>query len=319
MWAAWRSVRPSLDVKGYWEEGEMIFKKGSLWVVPREIAQRSWIQEERGLVRKIRRKGLVEWGQLLGEDGLRVKKWAELKREFSLDRAARPIVEERIEKIKRFGGLGVGEEGNWWKKIRWKDGAPGLFPRTKFLYRELVDGESCQQKIARGWNWGGQQEDWGRICKKLWKSKLEAKLKVFFWKVIHQNLPVGARVEHFIEDISCRRCGEKETIEHICWTGCISRHLWGGIMTGLRAMEYFSKGKEKEIIPILAWCCWKIRNLVVFEGYQGSARESTLLVRRFASDVIKCQAVEIREAAGRSLELLGQGRGSVSSNGMYTL
>ena len=154
--------------------------------------------------------------------------------------------------------------------------------------------------------------DWRRVCRKLWKSKLEGKLKVFFWKVIHQSLPVGDRVGYFTEDTSCRRCGDKETIEHICWTGCIAGYLWGGIMTGERAMDSFGRIKEKEIIPILAWCCWKVRNLVVFEGYDGSDREAKLLVIRFASDVIKCQAAGIRDAAGHILELLGQGRVSES-------
>ena len=156
MWVAWVSVRPSLDLKGSWNEGGMFFKKGCLWLDPRESSQRSWIHEERLLVRKIRRKGLWEWGQLLGENGMRVKEWAELKKEFSLGRVMKPLVEERIEKFKRACGTGIREDGNWWRRVRWKDGAPSLSPRTKFLYRELVEGERCQQKIARGWNFEGQ-------------------------------------------------------------------------------------------------------------------------------------------------------------------
>ena len=79
-------------------------------------------------------------------------------------------------------------------------------------------------------------------------------------------------------------------------------------MTGERAMDSFGRTKEKGIIPILAWCCWKVRNLVVFESYDGSDREAKLLVLRFASDVIKSQATGIRDAAGHILDLLGQGR-----------
>ena len=69
----------------------------------------------------------------------------------------KPLVEEIIEKLKRACGMGIREDGNWWRRVRWKDGAPSLSPSTKFLYRELVEGERCQQKIARGWNFEGRQ------------------------------------------------------------------------------------------------------------------------------------------------------------------
>ena len=198
-------------------------------------------------------------------NGTRVKEWSELRKEFHLGRAMKPLVVERVERVKRAGGIGISEEGNWWRKVRWKDGAPSLAPRVKFLYRESVEGERCQQKINRGWNFERQQVEWKRVCKKLWKSKLESKIKVFFWKVIHKGLPVGDRVGYFSEDTRCRRCGHWESIEHICWSGCIAGVFWGGDMTGERAMNSFAKIKEREIIPILAWCCWKVRNLIVFD------------------------------------------------------
>ena len=53
-----------------------------------------------------------------------------------------------------------------------------------------------------------------------------------------------------------------------------------------KAMVAYSKVKEKEIIPILAWCCWKVRNLMVFEGVAGSAQEARTKVMRLASAAI---------------------------------
>ena len=73
-------------------------------------------------------------------------------------------------------------------------------------------------------------------------------------------------------------------------------------------MVIYSKIKEKDIIPILAWCCWKVCNLMVFEGVIGSVREARIMVMRFASAIIQCQASKIKEEAGDILKLLDQGR-----------
>ena len=90
-------------------------------------------------------------------------------------------------------------------------------------------------------------------------------------------------------------------------------------MTGQRAIISYSKIKEKEIIPILAWCCWKARNLMVFEGVVGSVRDARAMVMRLASAVIQCQATEIKEAAGGILKLLEQGRVLESSIGKFLI
>ena len=73
-------------------------------------------------------------------------------------------------------------------------------------------------------------------------------------------------------------------------------------MTGERAMNSFAKIKEREIIPILAWCYWKVRNLTVFDNFNGSTTEAVFLVIRFAQDVIKYQASEIRGGANYLLD-----------------
>ena len=88
-------------------------------------------------------------------------------------------------------------------------------------------------------------------------------------------------------------------------------------MTGHRAMVSYSKIKGLEIIPILAWCCWKARNLMVFEGLTGSARDARALVMRFAEAVVQTQAMEIKGVAGDFLKLIEQGRVLESSLGQF--
>ena len=319
MWFAWVSARSCLDFQGLGSVGGLIVNNGCLWLEFLCLDEGGSIAEEMRLIRKIRSKGLWKWDQLWEEEGDNLKDWGGLKREFNLNRRMRPLVEGRLERARTNGDVGSRGDGNWWRRVRWKDGAPILFPKTKFIYHGLVEGAKCQEKIDRGWNFEGSQLDWGKVVRKHWKSKLEAKIKLFFWKVIHKGLPVGDRVSHFVEDISCLRCGDRETIEHICWTGCIAGPIWGGHMTGQRAMVSYSKIKGKEIIPILAWCCWKVRNLMVFEGVAGTVRDARIMVMRLASAVIQCQATEIKEAAGDILKLLEQGRVLESSIGKFLI
>ena len=66
-----------------------------------------------------------------------------------------PLVEGRLERVRTNGDEGSKRDDNWWRRIRWKDGAPILSPRTKFLYHGLVEGAECQEKIERGWRFRG--------------------------------------------------------------------------------------------------------------------------------------------------------------------
>jgi hypothetical protein len=308
LWDAWVSIRPSLDLKAYWDKGGTIHWEGCLWAFPSINPNHSWDNEEKRVIRRMGKKGLIKWGQLLGGEDDSIKRWEDLKEEFRLDRIMKTWVEERLEKLSGLGQNGMRIDHTWWRKVRWKDGSPGVSPKTKFLYSELVKREQGLQKIDRRWNFVGVQVNWGRLCRKLWKSKLEAKVKIFFWKLLHHGLPIGGRVEAFSHEVNCRRCGSKETLEHVSWTGCIAHNIWGGSMNGERAMKFASKSKDMEIIPILAWCCWKIRNLVVFDGLAGSDDDIKLLIRRFARNVIQYQIEAIRVTAGNHLNLLLQGR-----------
>ena len=219
MWYAWVSARPLLDFRGLGGMNGSIVNKGCLWLEYLGKDEGGLAVEEKRLIKKIRRKGLWKWDQIWEEEGNKIKEWGTLKREFNLSRRMRPLVEGRLERVRTNGVDRRGGDENWWRRVRWKDGTPILFPKTKFLYHGLVEGVKCQEKIERGWNFESSQLDWGAVIRKHWKSKLEAKIKLFFWKLIHKGLPVGGRVSHFVEDISCPRCGDRETIEHICWTG----------------------------------------------------------------------------------------------------
>jgi len=73
-------------------------------------------------------------------------------------------------------------------------------------------------------------------------SKLEVKIKFFYWKVVHRGLPTGKRVLQFSGEVNCRRCGQLETLERIFWTDVTNR-FWKIPMSGEIALHQFNEEK----------------------------------------------------------------------------
>jgi len=136
----------------------------------------------------------------------------------------------------------------------------------KTIFEGLVDGDECLQKLEDRWQLGASMEEWKNICKKLWKAKVEIKIQIFFWKMMHGGLPTGERIKFFGGEASCKRCGNLEDIDHIFWSGCLAKQFWINYMLGNKAIDIFNQSKGREIIPILAWSFWKLRNFIVFNG-----------------------------------------------------
>jgi len=169
----------------------------------------------------------------------------------------KPLIVERLQVVEDIGWGGNSREDSWWRKFRWKDGSPLPNPKTKVLYDEVVDGRRCLEKLEDKWHLELGYKGWQDICRKLWKSKLEIKIKIFFWKAIHGGLPIGDRVQCFGGEVQCRRCGHLEMVEHIFWIGCLTSRLWKSHMFGTIALQQFNELKGREIFPIMAWSFWK--------------------------------------------------------------
>jgi len=60
-------------------------------------------------------------------------------------------------------------------------------------------------------------------------------------------------------------------------------------MTGELALRQFNEAKGREIIPITTWCFWKMRNLIVFDGYEGSDKEAIHVVSKMVAKVLRYQ------------------------------
>ena len=77
MWIAWVSVRSCLDFQGQGSVGGKIVREGCLWLEFLSSREGGINEEEMRIIRQIRGKGLWQWGQLVEEEGVRLKEWGE--------------------------------------------------------------------------------------------------------------------------------------------------------------------------------------------------------------------------------------------------
>jgi len=64
-------------------------------------------------------------------------------------------------------------------------------------------------------------------------------------------------------------------------------------MMGEIALRHFHEAKGREKILITTWCCWRVNNLTVFDGFEGLDEESIHLVSRLVADMLQNQVEEI--------------------------
>ena len=108
------------------------------------------------------------------------------------------------------------------------------------------------QRLEDKWLLGAGLQEWNYISRCLWRSRVDIKIKIFFWKLLHRGFPIGERVIHFREDIGCKHCGNIETVDHLFWSGCIASRFWKTPMNGTLVLRQFKESKVKEMFPILA-------------------------------------------------------------------
>jgi len=65
-------------------------------------------------------------------------------------------------------------------------------------------------------------------------------------------------------------------------------------MIGTIALNIFLETKGREIIPSIAWCFWRIRNLIVFKGYKGGDEDALFVACRTTREEVRYQVEEFR-------------------------
>ncbi|KAG7594035.1 Reverse transcriptase domain [Arabidopsis thaliana x Arabidopsis arenosa] len=124
------------------------------------------------------------------------------------------------------------------------------------------------------------------LCKSLWSLNTSPKLKNFWWRVLHDAIPVAANVARRNIKISpeCIFCGEaKETTLHLLFHCRLAREIWELSPLGMRPGQYDSATSLYDILPELlsfkdpenpkaflflhiGWRIWKARNDLLFNN-----------------------------------------------------
>ncbi|XP_048619867.1 uncharacterized protein LOC125590358 [Brassica napus] len=124
------------------------------------------------------------------------------------------------------------------------------------------------------------------LNKGIWTCKTSPKLHLFLWKIFHGALPLGENLAKrgMLTNISCRRCGELETADHIFLHCAFTRRIWSAsiwrnefILTDtstlatifLESANYINLpplGIKETIFPWICWAIWTARNYLIFEN-----------------------------------------------------
>ncbi|CAN7073858.1 unnamed protein product, partial [Brassica oleracea var. botrytis] len=93
-------------------------------------------------------------------------------------------------------------------KIRWKFGSWGTYTvKTGYHIQRLIDMDEQQYQVVNS----PQSQLRNNMLTKLWKINLPPKIKIFWWKILHNGLPVaenlikrGCKINNL-----CQLCGEE--------------------------------------------------------------------------------------------------------------
>ncbi|KAG2240023.1 hypothetical protein Bca52824_091143 [Brassica carinata] len=159
--------------------------------------------------------------------------------------------------------------------IRWKFGSRGIYTvKTGYHVQRTLDREEQQDQSSI--NTSTQVRN--GMLTKLWKINAIPKVKIFWWKILHNGLPVadnlskrGCKI-----DTLCQICGEEiETIDHMLLQCRVTWEIWTMALSDISihlnrsstVYDLFSyilnTGAEdqKNILPLmLSWRIWKMRN-----------------------------------------------------------
>jgi hypothetical protein len=146
----------------------------------------------------------------------------------------------------------------------------GIYFSTKSMYEHLFSGET------------------DNLNKKLWKSKIPLKTKIFLW-LIQENAILtkdNLMKRNWVGDKRCYFCSEEENIEHLFFDSSISRFIWSLISFTIKApcrpasfyrfwewVAQYMPANNKIHFAGLSTICWAIRksrNVVYFEKSQSS-------------------------------------------------
>lgn len=120
----------------------------------------------------------------------------------------------------------------------------------------------------------------------IWKFNVMPKVKHFWWKSLHNALPVADNLKkrNLRVDNSCKMCGEyPETVNHLLFQCQLSKEIWDLSPILTPPGEFYTshslsknicmilnlnkhQGDAINLFTIIGWQLWKMRNAMVFEN-----------------------------------------------------
>ena len=158
----------------------------------------------------------------------------------------------------------------------WSGERHGLYS-VRSGYRLLATAEAQKRDFDRGRASHSNNSDDPR-WKKLWKCKVPPKVRVFWWRIMHDYIPSRANLHrrHIDQLSTCDTCGAcEETTFHALTECTYARQFWLRLreLTGIKlpnltpdswAVELLADGtcgeKERAIILCGMWSIWRSRN-----------------------------------------------------------
>lgn len=167
-------------------------------------------------------------------------------------------------------------------RIRWKFGSWGTYTvKTGYHIQRLIDMDEQQRQVIST----SQTHLRNSMLTKLWRVNIAPKIKIFWWKTLHNGLPVTENLRKRGCKISnlCQICGEEiETIDHMMLQCRVAWKIWSMAINdignhlnrGSAVFDLFTyilnSYKEDQkggmFALMLGWRIWKMRNKLVFEN-----------------------------------------------------
>ncbi|XP_013608522.1 PREDICTED: uncharacterized protein LOC106315336 [Brassica oleracea var. oleracea] len=166
--------------------------------------------------------------------------------------------------------------------LYWKLSKTGSYTvRSGYYVQRALDNENAQQTHVIS---SPSVQLRNQLIQKIWTLKLPPKLKIFWWKVLHNGLPVALNLHRRGCRVipECQLCGEgMETIPHFLYECRVSREIWQLAYPDLsRSLEPHTNllmfvhkivNEDTRDLPsnlawFIGWRIWKMRNRLLFDN-----------------------------------------------------
>ncbi|XP_056690188.1 uncharacterized protein [Spinacia oleracea] len=202
-------------------------------------------------------------------------------------------------------------------QICWMENRTGQ-PTVKSIYNQLIMDKNLQTPI----------EDKGIFWKRLWKSEMIPKWRIFTWRLLNEAIATRSRLRRrgMMVDDCCVLCKKSQENDKHLFRDCpISSHVWKGSPLGINAcvnqhigifewiknfMNFFwtedgcNSPRVRAFIAIL-WSIWIHMNEVMFRNVEANPRTVMHLVVKHIKQAE--EAVELKYRQGSKIRRQEEG------------